>query len=303
MFRAIKRTPDLIIAYNPDLLFNLKLKRYTSRHCIYYSNDITEWSDNNELRIIERITNAINLKFVTPRIKNLISISSFLKNYYSASHSVVVPATYDKTESKWQQGTTVAKARVGVFNGITFIYAGNPARKDAVHYAINAVQRLIEEGANIRFLILGVERDQYLKNYSALLAKKVLSDRIQFIGRVSQDEVPSYYALADFMLLLRELTRKSNAGFPTKFAESFASGTPVIANITSDLDRYLYDGATGFIVKKPTEDSVYETLKSKVVNLPTEKIEQMKNNVKQEAKRLEYHYFVESLREFMNKLK
>jgi glycosyltransferase involved in cell wall biosynthesis len=302
LLKEIEKSPDLLIAYNPDLLFNLKLKYYASRHKIKYANDITEWSDNNELRFIERITNAINLKHFTHRVNNRIVISSFLNKYYTDGNNIVVPATYDETEPKWQQGLAVAKKRVGGFDGITLIYAGNPARKDAVHYAINAVQRLIDEGASIRFLIVGAEREPYQKTYADLLTKKDLSEKILFLGRVPQDEVPSYYALADFMVLLRESTRKSNAGFPTKFAESFASSTPVIANLTSDLNRYLFEGNTGFVVEKPTEQSVYETLKTRVLALSSDRIEQMKRNVKKESKRLDYHHFIEPLRLFMNNL-
>lgn len=294
--------PDLIISYNPDLLFNLKLKNYASRYKINYANDITEWSDNNELRMLERITNYFNLKHLTRHIDNRIVISSYLNNYYSSGNNVVVPPLCDVNETKWRQGYVKAKEKVGDFDGITLIYAGNPALKDAVHFAINAVQRLIDEGANIRFLIVGAERDLYQRNYTDLLTKKDLSDRIQFLGRVPQDEVPSYYALADFMVLLRESNRKSNAGFPTKFAESFASSTPVIANLTSDLNRYLFEGNTGFVVEKPTEEAVYETLKTRVLGLSSDRIEQMKCNVKQEAKRLDYHHYIEPLRRFVENL-
>ena len=218
------------------------------------------------------------------------------------THNIVVPATCDASEAKWQQGAAKAKAKAGEFDGITLIYAGNPARKDAVHYAINAVQRLIDEGENLRFLIVGAERERYLKNYSDLLSKKELSERIKFLGRVPQDEVPSYYALADFMVLLREPTRKSNAGFPTKFSESFTSGTPVIANLTSDLGRYLKDGETGFVVSGPSVEAIYRTLKGLVIGLRREQIVKMKDNVKVSAENLDYHAYVEPLRDFMESI-
>ena len=104
------------------------------------------------------------------------------------------------------------------------------------------------------------------------------------------------------MVLLREPTRKSTAGFPTKFSESFISGTPVIANLTSDLRYYLFDGNTGFEVKEPSETAIYETIKRRVMILSREKIAAMKRNVKEEAKRLDYHSYVEPLKEFFDNL-
>ena len=292
---------EAIISYNGSII--RWLVGFTKKYQLKLISDLTEWYDNNELKVTDWLPYAWNMKRTQMLVKNKIVISHFFDDYYSTTNNIIVPATCDASEAKWKQGVDEAKEKVGEFDGITLIYAGTPARKDAVHYAINAVQRLIDEGAAIRFLIVGAERERYLKKYADLLTKSELSERIQFLGRVPQEEVPSYYALADFMVLLRESNRKSNAGFPTKFAESFTSGTPVIANLTSDLGRYLFNDNTGFVVNEPTENAVYETLKKRVIGLTKDKIEQMKRNVGQEAKRLDYHHYVEPLREFMNNLK
>lgn len=292
---------DAVITYNGSL--TRWLLRFARKHQVKLINDITEWYDYNELKVTDWLPYTYNMHCTQKRVKNKIVISHYFDNYYNKTHNIVIPATCDAGEAKWQQGAAIAKEKAGEYDGITLIYAGNPARKDAVHYAVNAVQRLIDEGQKVRFLIVGAERERYLKNYTDLLSKKELSERIQFLGRVSQDEVPSYYAQADFMVLLREQTRKSNAGFPTKFSESFTSGTPVIANLTSDLRYYLFDGNTGFIVKEPTEAAIYETIKRRVMVLSRERIAAMKRNVKEEAKRLDYHAYVEALKEFFDSLK
>lgn len=293
---------DIIITYNASNKFTKIIMSFCEKRHIKLINDITEWYDNKELHFFQRYENWINMTKTQHKVKNKIVISRFLDTVYNDSHNIIIPATCDSTEAKWHKGSDAENEMLGEFNGITLIYAGNPARKDAVHYVINAVQRLIEEGANIRFLIVGIERERYLKNYADLLYKTALSEKIRFLGRVPQNEVPSFYALADFMVLLREPTRKSNAGFPTKFSESFTSGTPVIANLTSDLGLYLFDGSTGFLVSDATEKAIYETLKKRVINLSSDKIVQMKRNVNNEAKRLDYHYFVDPLRKYMNEL-
>ena len=144
------------------------------------------------------------------------------------------------------------------------------------HYIINTIQKLIQEGANIRFIILGETKEHFINKYKKFLFTIELSERIQFLGKVSHDVVPSYYAISDFMLLLRKQTRKSSAGFPTKFTESFISGVPVIANLTSDIGIYLNDGITGFIIPEPTENAIYKTIKSKVLILSRVQIENLK---------------------------
>lgn len=296
-----KEPIDVIITYNNSICS--WLIPFCKRKNIKLINDITEWYDYNELKPTDWLGYAYDMYCSQKRVKNKIVISSYLDNFYHSTNNIVVPATCDASDSKWHQVSDVAKLNVGEYDGITLIYAGNPARKDAVHYVINAVNALANERAKIRFLIIGISKEQYIEKYRDLLKEKELNDSIKFLGRVSQDEVPSYYALSDFMVLLRESNRKSNAGFPTKFSESFTSGTPVIANITSDIGSYLKDGETGFIVPEPSENAIYQILKEKVLSMSKADIEELKFNVRSAAKQLDYHAYIQPLRDFLANLK
>jgi len=296
-----KEPIDVIIAYNNNLCS--WLIPFCKKQGIKLINDITEWYDFNELKPTDWLGYAYDMHYIQKKVKNKIVISSYLNSFYNYTHNIVVPASCDASEKKWHQVSDVAKSNVGQYDGITLIYAGNPARKDAVHYVINAVNALANEGGKIRFLIIGITKEQYIERYKELLNEKELNDSIKFLGRVSQDDVPSYYALSDFMVLLRESNRKSNAGFPTKFSESFTSGTPVIANITSDLGNYLKDGETGFVVPEPSEEAIYQALKRRVLLLSKSDIETIKSNVREVAKQLDYHAYVEPLRKFILNLK
>ena len=287
---------DAIITYNCSLI--RWLIPFCKKNNKFLISDVTEWYDYSELKLFERPGYFGEMHFWQKRIRNKILISSFLNNYYKESNNVVIPATCDYSEPKWHKTADAIED----FDGITLIYAGNPAKKDAVHYVIKAVDRLAREDYPIRFLILGITKENYIKRYSYLLLEGEMHENIVFLGRVSQNDVPSYYGKADFMVLLRESTRKSNAGFPTKFAESFTSGTPVIANLTSDLGLYLLDGQTGLVVDSSNEEAIYKTLKEKALCLTKEDIAKMKDNVKKVSKSLDYHSYVEKLDGFMNNL-
>ena len=292
---------DVIITYNNSLC--RWLIPFCEKRGVKLINDITEWYDYNELKITDWMGYAYDMHVRQKKVKNKIVISSYLYHFYGETHNIVVPAISDASEPKWHENMGYAKAFVKPFGGITLIYAGTPAKKDAMHHVVNAVHRLNEEGRAIRFLVIGTTRESYLSRYASLLHTKDLHGNIKFQGRVSQDVIPSFYHQADFMVLLRDQIRKSNAGFPTKFTESFTSGTPIIANLTSDLGKYLKDGETGFVVEEPTEDAVYRVLKEKVMSLNREKVESMKNNVHNIADQLDYRAYVEPLRTFMLNLK
>ena len=67
-------------------------------------------------------------------------------------------------------------------------------------------------------------------------------------------------ARADFSVLLRRPDKVATAGFPTKFVESLAVGTPVIATLTSDLGDHLVDGQNGLICDDASPETVARAL-------------------------------------------
>jgi len=294
---------DAIITYNGKL--SSWLLSFTLKHHIKLINDITEWFLYSELKITDCLPYACDMYIIQKKIKNKIVISDYLNRFYTDTHNIVIPATVDLTEMKWhdQKNISIVQRQLGSFDGITLIYAGDPSRKDLLHYAINVVQRLNDEKKHIRFIIVGTTREQYLAQNGDLLHNPDLHKNICFVGRVAQEMIPAYYAISDYMVLLRKPNRKSNAGFPTKFSESIAAGTPVIANITSDLGRYLKDGVTGFVVENPSEEALYDTLTQKVLVTDKAKGEIIRNNVNNLSASLDYHTYIEPLGDFMRELK
>lgn len=265
IFKRLIPDTDIVIAYNPDFYFNRRLVSICKTHRIKYIVDITEWFDNKEIKIVDILPNWFNMTYFNRHmVKNMILISSYLGHFYSSNHKIIIPPTCNREDTKWE----IPKTKKSDCQPISLIYAGTPARKDKLHCIINAVESIQEaHPGKIRLLILGIDKATYLTKYHNLINTSNLSEAVQFFGRVNQDDVPRYYAMADFMVLLRDSTRKSNAGFPTKFAESMMAGTPVIANLTSDLNSYLKDGYNGFVVDQPSAGSLTTLLMNKVLPL------------------------------------
>lgn len=293
--------PDLIIIYNAINSFSKLMIKYCHKNKIKLANDINEWFDNKELHLFDMLPNYINMTHTQNKIKNKIVISKFLDNYYSNSNNLLMPPLCDPEDPKWAKN--VEDKRISSFNGYTLIYAGNPARKDCVNSVINAVNTLANIGQPIRFLILGVTRDAYIKKNRKVLMSTSLHKNVVFLGRVSQDLIPAYYKQADFMVLLRKPNRKSMAGFPTKFAESMTAGIPAITNATSDLSKYVINGKNGFLVNGYDYDSILYTLTHSVLTLSKSDIQAMKNFVKLSNGDFNWHNQVEKFKIFIDNLK
>mgnify|MGYP004461967441 FL=1 len=91
LLTQMKSKPDLVIMYNADYWFTRRMLKFCNKHRIKLVNDITEWYDNNELHLTDLIPNYLNMNFTQHYVKNKIIISSFLDNYYSESHNIILP--------------------------------------------------------------------------------------------------------------------------------------------------------------------------------------------------------------------
>lgn len=300
LLEGMLKKPDVIIMYNADYRWTRKLLVFCRQWHIKLVNDITEWYDKHDLHFYDRIPYYLNMVYTQKKVKNKIVISSYLANFYKESNNIVIPPLCNVKEEKWK--ISLQQGEVDAFDGITLIYAGNPKKKDDVHTVINVVNELANSGAKIRFIILGITKDDYLKNYASLLKTKEVSRNIIFMGRVSQDLIPAYYKKADFMILLREQTRKNMAGFPTKFAESYSAGVPVITTRTSDLNKYILDGITGFFLDDNDENSLRVLLINKILNLTKDETANMKRVVESERLRFHYETYIEPIGRFLERM-
>lgn len=300
LLNKMPEKPNLIVMYNADFSFTRKMLNYCKMYNIKLVNDITEWYDYNELHFWNILPNIFNMKNLQRKVRNKICISTYLGEYYKDSNNLLLPPLCDPSDAKWK--ATIEDCRVKPFSGVTLIYAGNPAKKDCIHSVINAVNTLANEGNAIRFLILGITREAYIRQYKQNLLEASLNDNVIFLGRVSQDLIPAYYKKADFMVLLRKPTRKNMAGFPTKFAESMTSGVPVITNATSDLAKYVVDGKTGFLVNGYDYESILYTLTNSVMIVRKADIDVMKSNVNRIKGSFDWHHYLNNINSFLNSL-
>lgn len=301
LLNKLEQFPDLIILYNASNRWTKKMIKFCSKHNIMLANDITEWYDNNELNLIDILSNHINMTKTQRLVKNKIVISHFLNDFYPESNNLLVPPLCDPSDSKWR--LTIEDDRIKPFEGITLIYAGNPAKKDCLHTVINVVNTLASEGKNVRLIILGITQEMYLEKYSKKLLTKNIHKNVIFLGRISQNLIPAYYKEADFMVLLREPNRKNMAGFPTKFAESMTAVVPVITNATSDLTKYVIDGKTGYIVEDYSYEALIQVMRKYVLTISKADIEKMKIQVKMINSAFDWHHRVAAFEHFFNKMR
>lgn len=283
--------PKYVVIYGGLAAFAWHIYRWCRQNNVPIIADVVEWYDPAQMlggRFGPFYASA-NVAFhgFYPRFDGIIAISSFLANHFESNVSTVtVPPTVELLE---QVPVLLERDQV-----LRLVYAGVPGKKDLLGRVVSAVCAVSAQ-INIQLQIIGPSADEV----KALTDLSVLPPEISALGRIPQDAVQAKLAAADFSILIRESLRFTNAGFPTKFVESMAASTPVIANITSDLGSYLSDGTNGFVVQAPTDNCIAEALRRAGCLSPVEK-QQMKRDAYQTAKeKFSYQQFVEEFKSFL----
>lgn len=263
-----------------------KIRRITKKHNIKYIVEQCEWFDVSSfkfgkynpfymehIRLIQRKNR---------KVDGVIAISRLFEKYYKAQNlcTIRMPTVFDvkgikPNKEKYQN------------NQINLIFAGTigKGKKENIIPILKALE-IINHTQKVYLNIYGPTETQVLDaidNDVRLL--EAVKPYIIIHGKIPQSEVLMKYSESDFSVFIRPNRRSSDAGFPTKFAESMAVGTPVICNITGDIDLYLNDGKNGFIVKDGEKDII--TILNRIQKMSYEE----RMNLRLEARRTALEFF------------
>ncbi|MBW7832190.1 MAG: glycosyltransferase [Simplicispira suum] len=244
---SLEYKPQTLILYSGYSPYLLNLLPWARRNRVHLVFDAVEWYDPHSFLgwlSPYQINIELAMRLLLPRVGHVLSISHFLHHYYLARgcQSLLMPPTLDVTAIVWRTEGRATKSP------LKLVYAGSPGRKDLLNSIVEAVLRMRSNGHVLRLSVAGIAVKE-AGDYPAVRnrAPEEVALGVDFVGMLSHEASMALVREADFSLLLRQDARYSRAGFPTKFVESFAVGTPVIANLTSDLAHYLKEGETGFI--------------------------------------------------------
>lgn len=252
--------PRAVILYSGYSPYLLQFTGWARRRGVALLFDAVEWYAAPNLLAFLLSPYLWNTEFalrvLIPRLDGVVAISRALEHYYEARDVPVVrvPPLIDPDE--FAPSLPLADSR----GRMRLAYAGSPGRKDLIDIVIEAVIQCDGGSGRLLLEIVGLSEDELRRRKPLLRRKGVIPDCLVAHGRVSHARAMELVGRADFTVFLRHPNRVSTHGFPTKFVESLAAGTPVIANITSDLADHLRDGETGLVCAEPTQAALEATL-------------------------------------------
>lgn len=151
-----------------------------------------------------------------------------------------------------------ARAIAGVSSDdFVLLYLGSLGPDYLLDRMMALFAQLVQERATARFVFLSNNGEELVQ--TARAAHGVSRERISFAS-VDRDEVPAFLAMADASVIFIRADISKAGCSPTKLAELFACGVPVIANAgVGDLDRIIDPKTNGSVlVTDFSDDSLRE---------------------------------------------
>lgn len=185
---------------------------------------------------------------------------------------------------------------------INIVFAGSLGKgKENIYPMLKAVEKLNKITEKIHLHFYGPTKEQIKENVG--LDMKLSESYIHIYGRIPQEEVENKVREADFSFIIRPYRRSSEAGFPTKLAESMSVGTPVIANDTGDVGLYIENKKSGFLLKEDIENQLFECL-SYILNMNENELEEMRKEARKTAEEnFDYRNYNKKMKKFLFDIK
>lgn len=243
----------MVVLYNVPYTLLVNAKKTFGKQDIKVVYDCTEWTGVTEGSLPKRIVKKLDEHFIRKQIHKkadgLIVISSLMEQGYAGCENLIkLPPLIDMDDPIWHQNMEKDDVFTFCFAGIL---DGNKESLDAI---VEAYGRL--ESAKVRLNIIGVTEDAFCEFYdNGVELIKECKNEINFMGRFSHEETIKHAANCDFYIFIRQSDVRNNAGFPTKFSESFTCGVPIITTDISDVAGYM-DADRGWVLDNISTEEV-----------------------------------------------
>ena len=239
-----KRKSINILVFNSEIQYNIPIHFLSRIFRLRVVKFVAEFIDKSEFSNtffgnLKRYGFLFNFRYLNKLSDKLIVFSFYLKNKYvgigyDENRIIVQPNLTDF--DYWESAESKTKYTLG--------YSGAPYLKDGLYDLFNAISLLQKTNPEITLLIIGdaIFGKSLIPDLKLECARLGLSGKVTFTGLVESQQVKEYLSECKILTITRPSTVQTQAGFPTKLGEYFATRKPVLATNFGDMDIYFTDG-------------------------------------------------------------
>lgn len=237
---APNRKKISLLLYNNELQFSIPIFIIAKLLGIQIISFVSEYYDKSAfnsslLRKLKWYGFLINFNYFNKASNRLIVFSHYLKDLYLKQgvkeHKIIVQPNLTDFEY-WHTDECEARYTLG--------YSGTPSLKDGLADLLNAISKLKNDNILVSLLIIGDSTfgESLIPKLKKLCESLNISELITFTGLVGIDQVKKHLSECKILTLTRPNIIQTQAGFPTKLGEYFASGKQILTTDFGDIPIY-----------------------------------------------------------------
>ena len=141
-------------------------------------------------------------------------------------------------------------------NSFNILHVGRFERPKGVITVIKAFIEFAKINKNCKLIMVGQARGEAYEDCIELLKNANLIERVEYPGFVSYEELPTYYAKVDLVIVASEIYES----FSYTVAQAMACSKLVIASKIGGIPETLNHGRCGFLFEPGKEDGLFNKL-------------------------------------------
>ena len=131
-------------------------------------------------------------------------------------------------------------------NDVVALFVGRVASEKSIDFLIENHSKILKKNKNCKLLIVGDGPD--LEEYQKLSKKQKIENSVIFTGKVSWEDIPLYYNLADIFVTASHTETQG-----LTVVEAMAASIPVVALDDESFRNTVIDELTGYLFKNKKE--------------------------------------------------
>jgi glycosyltransferase involved in cell wall biosynthesis len=305
-FRTVKiiakENPDIIMFHNVYSLDYYICSLMCKIKGIKIINSIVDFYILNNVSTLYRWLYNFHMNCSYSYADAILSISTYGDNHFSKrmKKRMIIPALCD-VQCTYED--IIKRGRISDGNILHLFFAGSVLFQDRFRERFDnifqAIMELNKEGYKVHLDMYGTGKQELER----VLPYAINDDYITFRGRIPNAEVKQKIQQYDFLITMRDKNIQTEGGFPSKLSEALSLGIPIIATLTSDMDKYLEDGINSYISSSTNIEDIKKILIRAYNEFSLEKLTSMRLAALNTAKeKLDYRVWQKPICDFINDL-
>ncbi len=184
------------------------------------------------------------------------SFKDYLLNQGVNESKIIFYPYYAESFYKVVNENTKIKSQFG--KGLKIVFAGNIGVAQSFDTIFDAAKILATKLKDFNFIIIGDGRDK--KRIQKKIADNSLDNYFKFLGSYPPEEMPTFFASADALLVSLKDTKIFSMTIPGKLQSYLACGKPIIASLNGIGAKLVDESNSGFTSRAEDPESLADSI-------------------------------------------